>query len=384
MNGTRIGILGGGQLGLMLAESLLHLSAEVTTLDPDPESPAAARLANTHAKAWNDLEALAELFGKCDQVTFDSENVPSGPLSKPGWAEKLVPSHHVLSTTQDRAKEKSFLASAGAPLARWQAAADATAVKAAAAKVGYPCIAKSALGGYDGKGQWRLSSEADLAALPGTVPGGFVVEERLTLRTELSCIVAREESGHALTFPVFENHHVDHVLDTTVVPARVAPALAEQARTLALRIAEALGVVGLLTVELFVCDAPGGGERLVVNELAPRTHNSGHVTRQCCTVSQFDALARILCGVPLASPRLHGGGWCMGNLLGDVWLAQGRTGGALDLSAWAKFPEVVDVFLYGKTEARPKRKMGHFVVRASSADEALERARAFRQALRGA
>ncbi|MBX7102209.1 MAG: ATP-grasp domain-containing protein [Myxococcaceae bacterium] len=381
MSASRIGILGGGQLGLMLAESLLHLSAEVTLLDPDPGSPAAARLANTHARAWDDPVALQALFARCDAVTFDSENVPAAPLSRPEWSQKLRPSLSVLATTQDRAKEKAFLAAHGLPVVRSQAVPSGGDVREAARTVGFPCIAKSALLGYDGKGQHRVDSEADLAQLPQTAPGGFVVEERLSLRTELSVIVARDARGEEVTFPVFENLHRDHVLDFTLVPARVSPELEAEARALALRTARALQVVGLLTVELFVGHGRDGKERLWVNELAPRPHNSGHVTRQCCTVSQFDALARILCGAPVGQPQVHPGAWCMGNLLGDVWRAQGRTGGGLDLSAWARFPEVVDVFLYGKAEAREKRKMGHFVVRAESPEKALATARDFRAAL---
>ncbi len=379
MKPRSVGILGGGQLGVMLGESLLHLNCEVVVLDPDVESPALARLPHVVTARYDAADALAVLFERCDVVTFDSENIPFGPLLP--HAAKLVPSVQALATSQDRAKEKAFLQSSGFPHVEYRVVPPGEELGAAARAFGFPCIAKSGLGGYDGKGQYRLERAEDLASLPAAAHGGWVLEELLTLHTELSCIVARDGRGAELCFPVFENLHTAHVLDLTVVPARVAPSLEEEARALAVQVARALDVVGLLTVEFFLADGRAGKRRLYVNELAPRTHNSGHVTRQACTLSQFDALARILCGVPLAPPRLHPGAWCMGNLLGDVWLAQQRTGGALDLAAWGRFPDVVDVFLYGKHQARPGRKMGHFVVRADTPERAMERARAFRAAL---
>ncbi len=379
MKARRVGILGGGQLGVMLGESLLHLNCQVVVLDPDPDSPALTRLPRVITAAYGDAAALQRLFDETEVVTFDSENVPAGPLSP--HAGKLLPSLAVLATSQDRAKEKAFLEAHAFPRVAYRAVPPGEDLAAAARQFGFPAIAKSALGGYDGKGQYRLDREEDLAALPTQGKGGWVLEERLTLHTELSCIVARDGKGGECCFPVFENLHRDHILDLTVLPARVAPALEDEARRIALEISRALGVVGLLTVEFFVGDSRTGKGQLFVNELAPRTHNSGHVTRQACSFSQFAALARILAGAPLTTPRLNPGAWCMGNLLGDVWLAQGREGGALDLSAWERFPDVVDVFLYGKHQARAQRKMGHFVVRADTAERAMERARAFRAAL---
>lgn len=379
MKARSVGILGGGQLGVMLGESLLHLNCEVLVLDPDAESPALGRLPHVVTAGCDDPGALAQLFARCDVVTFDSENIPFGPLLP--HAGKLLPSVQTLETSQDRGKEKKFLVANGFPHVLHRTVPPGEDLAAAAKAFGFPCIAKSGLGGYDGKGQYRLEREADLAAVPQQARGGWVLEERLTLHTELSCIVARDGRGGELCFPVFENLHTAHILDLTVVPARVAPSLEEEARAVALKISRALDAVGLLTVEFFFADGRAGRNRLYVNELAPRTHNSGHVTRQSCTLSQFDALARILAGAPLAPPKLHPGAWCMGNLLGDVWLAQGRTGGALDLGAWERFPDVVDVFLYGKHQARPNRKMGHFVVRADAPERAMERARAFRTAL---
>ena len=373
-----VGILGGGQLGLMLAESLRKLDEDAWVLEPDPEAPCALRLSNVVPRPFTDAEALAGFFGRVRVATYDSENIPSSALTP--HAAQLAPSLRVLRVSQDRAQEKRFLEEGGFGPVQHRVVAPGEDVAAAARAFGFPLIAKAALGGYDGKGQYRLRTEADLAHLPPTAPGGWVLEEVLALRGELSCIVARSAEAD-FTFPVFENLHRDHILDLTVLPARLDPGWQVEARRTALAIARALDVTGLLTVEFFLGTGRDGVERLFVNELAPRVHNSGHVTRQACTVSQFDALARILTGTPLTAPELHAGAWCMGQLLGDVWLAQGRRGGPLDLSAWRAFPEVVDVYLYGKREARQRRKMGHFVVHAPTADEAVAKALAFRAAL---
>lgn len=373
-----VGILGGGQLGLMLAESLDRLGQAVVVLEPDADSPCAQRRANVLAAPLTDPKALADFFSRIDVATFDSENVPAGPLAP--YATKLTPSLRVLETSQHRAKEKTFLRDAGfRPVDFRVVNAGENLIKAVRA-FGLPCIVKSVLGGYDGKGQYRVRTEADLQTLPTDQSSGWVLEEVLQLEAEVSCLVARDATG-SVTFPVFENIHTHHVLDLTVLPARVKQSWQDEARATALRIADALELRGLLTIEFFIGLGRDGVERLYVNELAPRVHNSGHVTRQACTVSQFDALARILAGVPVVQPQLHRGAWCMGQLLGDVWLAQGRPGGALNLQAWAGFPDVVDVYLYGKREARRGRKMGHFVVHADTPERAMSRALAFRAAL---
>lgn len=363
----------------MLAESLDRLGRDTVIIEPDPEAPCATRRGNVIQSRLDDATALADMFRRVDVATFDSENTPSGPLIP--YASRLVPSLKVLQVSQDRAAEKSFLKGAGFRPVEFKIIRPGEDLRAAVMAFGLPCIAKSVLGGYDGKGQHRLRTEADLANLPSDVPGGWVLEEVLTLTAEVSCIVARDDEKTSFTFPVFENVHTHHILDLTVLPARVSEQVQNEARHVALGIAGALDVHGLLTVEFFVGRGREGIERLYVNELAPRVHNSGHVTRQACTLSQFDALARILSGVPLNVPRLHSGGWCMGQLLGDVWLAQGRDGGPLDLSAWRDFPDVVDVYVYGKRDARKARKMGHFVVRADTADQAAARALEFRAAL---
>jgi 5-(carboxyamino)imidazole ribonucleotide synthase len=206
-------------------------------------------------------------------------------------------------------------------------------------------------------------------------PGAsWILEEPDRIVTETSCIVARAASGEAV-FPVAENVHRDHVLDRSVVPGRLTPDVRQTIERHALDAARALDVRGILAVEFFVT-----ADAVLLNELAPRPHNSGHVFSRACSFGQFDALARILLGAPLGAPRAHPGAFCMGNLLGDVWLAQQRET-TLDLSAWRAFPDVVDVHVYGKRRPEPRRKMGHFVVHAPSADRAMQRAGEFRVAL---
>ena len=293
-----VGILGGGQLGLMLAESLDRLGHDVVVLEADPDSPCAQRRSNVISAGPTDPKALAEFFSRVDIATFDSENTPAEPLRP--YAAKLAPSLRVLEITQDRAKEKTFLRDAGFRTVQFELVPPGQDVKVAARKFGLPCIAKSVLGGYDGKGQFRLTTDAEVDALPADAPGGWVLEEVLQLEHEVSCLVARDVKT-AVSFPLFENLHAHHILDLTMLPARVASALQDEARLIADGIARALGLVGLLTVEFFIGTGRDGVRRLYVNELAPRVHNSGHVTRQACTVSQFDALARILAAQPVAA-----------------------------------------------------------------------------------
>jgi 5-(carboxyamino)imidazole ribonucleotide synthase len=269
-------------------------------------------------------------------------------------------------------------------------------LRTAARTFGYPFILKTIRGGYDGKGQFHIAGHEDLdaAILALRERNAFdcVLEEIVDLALEASCIVARssqETGGREIVFPLFENAHSGHILDLTLVPARVPAAAAQAIQECARKTAQALDLEGLLTVEFFVGRTQArrsqgieaGGLFVYVNELAPRPHNSGHVTRNACSYSQYDALARVLAGVPLAPPVMNGDAhWCMGNLLGDVWIAQGSSS-RLDLSAWKDHPEVVDVVLYGKREPRARRKMGHFVTRSSTPEGALSAARAFRDDL---
>lgn len=386
----RVGILGGGQLGTMLAEALFHLDADLVVYDADPAAPACVRLRDSMVAPWSDLDAVARFASRCDVVTYEFEHIESGPLRALSAGPEIVPSIEVLETAQDRAREKAFLAANGLPHAHFAVARSEAELRAAARAFGWPFILKTVRGGYDGKGQFHVAGHEDLEAAILALRERrsefhLVLEEIVDLHLEASCIVARSGPGDEVVFPIFENAHSGHILDFTVVPARVPPAVAAVIQDVALRTARALDLRGLLTTEFFVGRRPGArsngieveGLTVYVNELAPRPHNSGHVTRNACTFSQYDALARVLAGVPLVPPAMNGhGAWCMGNLLGDVWIAQGNE--RLDLACWRDHPAVVDVVLYGKREARSRRKMGHYVTHADTAEQAIVAARAFR------
>lgn len=273
----------------------------------------------------------------------------------------------------------------GLPCVRHEPVEPSDNFEDACTRFGFPLIAKTRRGGYDGKGQFLLRSREEARRAHAAFPlAAWIFEEPLTLFAEASCIVARSATSEAV-FPVVENLHREHVLDRSIVPTRLDPRAVAAMRDLALRAARSLELEGLLAVEFFLTRPGGRGSvadtEVVINELAPRPHNSGHVFGRACTFSQFEALARILVGAPLGTPTLLEGCHCMGNLLGDVWIAQGRSGPAIDLAAWAAFEDVVDVHVYGKSEPQARRKMGHFVVRSHSAEIALERAERFREAL---
>ena len=386
-----VGILGGGQLGAMLAERLRARGARIRVFDPDPRAPGIARCTGVATvAAWSDEAALARFARDCDVLTCEFENVPEAAASVAACHAPLVPGTRVLSIAQHRVREKEFLRKEGFPHARFATARRAEELVRVAEASGYPLVVKTAVGGYDGKGQRTVTTPAALAAFArdarrdGFGDAGFVLEERIDLAVEISCIVARSAMGDETVFPVFENLHRNHALDFTVVPARISPAVEQAARRIAIAVARAIGVVGLLTVEFFVArSAPHGddaesldGVYLLVNEIAPRPHNSGHVTRVACSVDQFDALARVLLGIPLEPLRpLRAGGFCMGNLFGEHW----RDGAPPPAFAAAR-PDASlrEIVLYGKDEARPRRKMGHFTVQAASADAAIATARALR------
>ena len=390
----RVGILGGGQLGCMLADSLHALGARIAFYEPAAAAPAHARFADATCAPFEDSAALAAFFDRCDAVTYESENVPTAPLEAlgPRATDKLRPGLHVLRVVQDRVEEKAFFARSGLPCADTRALATIAELPGVASEIGFPFLVKTAQGGYDGKGQWRVDGLADLGALPplrAGAPGRFVVEEIVDLVAECSVIVARSTVGgheRVEVFPVFENRHRKHILDLTLLPAGLTARQQALATALAVETARALDATGLLTVELFLARSPGraapceaDGLHLRLNELAPRPHNSGHVTRRACTVSQFDQLARMLVGLPPAPVATHPGGWAMAQLLGAVWGDRP----ALDLAPWAAHPDVVEIMDYGKAEPRPDRKMGHLIAAGPTAEAAEEAALRLREALSG-
>jgi 5-(carboxyamino)imidazole ribonucleotide synthase len=369
--GGTVGVLGGGQLGRMFTLRARSMGYRVVVLDPDPLSPAGA-VADRHIQGgYLDEQSLADLSASCAAITTEFENVPASTLERLARSAFVRPPVSAVAITQDRVAEKSFLQSHGFPTAQFHSVQERGHLAEALAAVPFPALLKTNRLGYDGKGQAPLSRHEDV--LPafeklGAVP--CILEARLELECELSVIVARGVDGEIATFPVAENRHVNGILDTSLVPARISEALASQAREMATDVAVAMGYVGVLAVELFVA-----GGKLLVNEMAPRPHNSGHYTMDACSVDQFEQQLRSLCGLPLGRPWLLSP-VAMVNLLGDLW-----AGGEPQWAEALRRPGV-RLHLYGKAEARPGRKMGHLNCLAHDGATALALAVEAKEALR--
>lgn len=369
---STLGILGGGQLGRMFTTAARTMGYDVMVLDPDPHAPA-AHFANVHLQAaFDDPIALKKMGESCSAITTEFENASAPAMQALAQYCPVRPSAQAVAIAQDRILEKTFFVDNGFPVGPFAVARTAEEFRAVALKVKYPAIVKTARFGYDGKGQVRVASEAEALALceqqPDLLP--VVIETQLPLRLEISVILARSANGQVEIWPVAENRHSNGILDVTIAPARVRDELAERAQSIATEIARCLDYVGVMAVEFFVT----GIDTLLVNEMAPRPHNSGHYTLDACVTSQFEQQVRTLCGLPLGSPELLRP-VAMVNLLGDLW--QNGT------PPWEVIFSEPDakLHLYGKEEPRPGRKMGHFTVLGSSANEALEKALAIRDKL---
>ena len=369
--GATLGLLGGGQLGRMFTIAARTMGYRVVVLDPDPHSPAGA-IADRHLRApYLDSAALTELAGEAAVVTTEFENVPAEALRQVARRCLVRPSAAAVLTTQDRISEKRFLASAGTATAPFAAAASPAEAREAWGEIGSPAILKTARLGYDGKGQAVVHSLPETEAAFerfGAVP--CVLERKLDLTLEVSVVLARGDDGTVVPFPAGENVHVNGILDTTTVPARIPAGLARDATALAVQVAERLEYVGVLGVEMFVT-APG---QLWVNEIAPRPHNTGHYTLDACATDQFEQQVRAVCGLPLGSGELLRPA-AMANLLGELWSPREPS--------WERALAIpgVSLHLYGKREARPGRKMGHLTALADTPTLALERVEAARRAL---
>ncbi|MEM9517487.1 MAG: 5-(carboxyamino)imidazole ribonucleotide synthase [Actinomycetota bacterium] len=371
-----IGMLGGGQLGKFALIAAAQIGYRTVVLDPDPGAPAGV-VANEHLVApYDDRDALGRMARTCAVVTTEFENPPADALSWLAERTRVAPSPAAVSVAQDRIAEKRFLVDNGFPVGPHTVLTD----DANTMHIDRPSIIKTARLGYDGKGQRTVHNDAELLAAWAELGGvPCVVEARLPLDTEVSVVLGRRADGDIETYAVAENTHADGILDVSVVPADVPAAVADRATGLAMAIADALDYCGVLAVEMFVVD----GE-LLVNELAPRPHNSGHWTLDASVTSQFEQQIRAVCGQALGSTALTAPGVAMVNLLGDVWgfdLAIEAADREPDWSAALADP-TAKLHLYGKTEPRPGRKMGHLTVRSTVASEAAVRATALRDALR--
>ena len=343
--GGTIGILGGGQLGRMLTHAAHDLGYRTLILCPEENSPASQVADGTIIAPYKREEALKELAEQCDVITYEFENVPATAAQFVEKITPVLPNVKALMTAQDRVAEKTFCTQVGAPTTPFAAIRMKQDLMKQAPMLGFPCILKTARGGYDGKGQYRIEKAEDLSAFWTKLMGqSAILEAMVDFTRELSIIVARARTGALAFYPLVENEHRDHILHKTTAPAEVSEDLTRRAQEIARKLAEGLDYVGVLAVELF--ETADGG--LLVNEMAPRVHNSGHWTIEACETSQFENHVRAICGLPLGPATLKHRAE-MTNLLGD------EVEGA---EALARDGEVF-VHLYGKEEARPGRKMGH-------------------------
>ncbi|MEX2180794.1 MAG: 5-(carboxyamino)imidazole ribonucleotide synthase [Gemmatimonadaceae bacterium] len=360
--GATIGFLGGGQLGRMAAMAARTLGYDVRVLDPDKDCPARGVATTTITAPWDDDKAAARLAEGCAVVTLEIEQIPRQSLEAAARVAPLHPGVEPVVTVQERARQKAWLREHRFPLGAFEVVIDADGAGLAVGRLG-PSIVKSAMGGYDGRGQCRVRTAADARAAFARLGAPVcVVESFLDIATEISVLVARRADGVSVAYPPSRNLHTDGVLTWAVTPSGIAPQLAARAQDLAREIAERLGVVGLLAVELFIL----GDDTLLVNELAPRPHNTYHHSERAHPTSQFEQLVRAICHLPLGAVEVVRPA-AIHNLLGDLWEPA-----APDFTRALAIPGV-RVHLYGKREARRGRKMGHLSADGATPEEALDR-----------
>jgi 5-(carboxyamino)imidazole ribonucleotide synthase len=346
--GDTVGILGGGQLGRMLATAAARLGLRCRVFSPDPDSPAFDVVMDATCAEYADVEALELFAADVDVITYEFENVPAASAMILAARRPVLPDRKILETTQDRLAEKDFVRQLGIGTADYADVSSVASLRAAIARIGLPAVLKTRRFGYDGKGQSIIRESDDPEQIwEDLATKSAILEAFIPFEREISVIAARSAGGQVECFDVTENEHADHILKTSRAPAAISDALAAQARGIAEKIATALNYVGVLAVELFVV-AGDGGPKILVNEIAPRVHNSGHWTLDGATISQFEQHIRAIAGWPLGKPVRHGP-VTMTNLIGDE---------INDYERWLTVPGAT-VHLYGKGAPRPGRKMGH-------------------------
>ena len=369
--GATIGILGSGQLGRMLAIEARKMGYRVHTYSPEKNSPTGQIADLEVTAAYDDLEKIAEFAQGVDVITFEFENVLSVTTDEAQKHVPVRPSGRVLHTTQNRLREKTFLSENDIPVAAFRVVRSQEELEKAVAELGLPCVLKTAGFGYDGKGQVKIKSKDDVAgAFTSLSYHEAILEAFVDFELEISVVAARGLDGSFVHYGAVENSHKNHILDVTIAPARISDALAKQAVELSSTILEKLDVVGVLCTEYFVTREG----KLLVNELAPRPHNSGHYTFDACNTSQFEQQLRAVCGLPLGSTSQPKPA-VMINLLGDEW--------ERGTPQWQKALQIPGVMLhlYGKAEPRAGRKMGHLTAIADTVEEALANAQRAKAAL---
>jgi 5-(carboxyamino)imidazole ribonucleotide synthase len=369
--GAALGVIGSGQLGRMFALAARRMGYRVHVFSPAEDTPTGQVSDLEVSASYDDLDALRAFARNVDVVTFEFENIPVEAIKAIEEHAPVRPSGVALHTAQQRAREKTFLADRGIPTVPFMPASTLDELWDAVAAVGTPSVIKTAAFGYDGKGQHKVVRTADVESIWKAIGHQEAVVERfVNLQAELSVVAARGLDGEIAQYPPFENRHRDHILDVTTVPAAVPEATVAQALEIARSILEELHYVGVLCVEFFLTS---DGE-LLVNDIAPRPHNSGHLTIDAAVTSQFEQQVRAICGLPLGSTELLRPA-AMANVLGDLW-----SGGEPNWAAAVRFPEI-RLHLYGKDDPRPGRKMGHITAMGRTAAEAQDRVILARDAL---
>ncbi len=371
-------MLGAGQLGAMFASAALGLGYRVAVWDPDPDAPAHRVATHSFPRPFTDQQTIEQFARLVSVVTYEWENVPVDLCQRLEQTTPVRPASDLLRIIQNRLSQKTFLADQGFPVPRFAALPSPSRLSQIVKELGYPALCKTATAGYDGKGQWRIEYESEVseierslgASAPST--GQWIVEAFVPFERELSVLVARGLDGRSVVYPPVENEHEAGILRTTLAPAAISPTVAGRAEALARAVIERMQGVGLFCLELF--QLPGG--ELLINEVAPRPHNSGHYTLDACSVSQFEQQVRAICGLPLGEVRLLSPA-AMVNLIGDDAMTIG-TGAAC--RALLNLPGA-HVHLYGKRAIRPGRKMGHVTFLADDVATAQDRAVRFRQSL---
>jgi 5-(carboxyamino)imidazole ribonucleotide synthase len=368
--GKTIGVLGSGQLGRMFAIAARRLGYRVHVFSPDDDTPTGQVADVEIQSSYDDLDAVAEFAGRVDVVTFEFENVPAETIHVVDRFAPVHPAGRVLHTTQQRLREKSFLRNAGIPVTPFRAIRSLEQLRAVPERE-FPAVLKTAAWGYDGKGQVMIESlaEADDAWLELNA-GETILEQFVNFECELSIVAARGSDGEFVHYGPIVNVHRNHILDLSVTPSELSPSVREEAGNIAQAILEELDVVGVLCIEFFLTS----DGQLLVNELAPRPHNSGHLTIDAHATCQFEQQVRAVCGLPLGMPtQLHPA--AMANLLGDIWQP-----GSPPWHRALTLPDV-KLHLYGKREARPGRKMGHLTALADTPQAAMKNVIAARERL---
>jgi 5-(carboxyamino)imidazole ribonucleotide synthase len=371
--GGTIGILGGGQLGRMLAIAARQMGYNIIFLDPSSDAPCSAVADKKIIAPYDDITSVLKLGAKSNVVTYEFENIDVNSviaLEKAGY--QVYPNSNVLKISQHRILEKEFVRSIGIKTVPFYPLYEFDDVEKAAKEVGFPVLLKTAFGGYDGKGQVKIINlEQAQQVFLSLNHRTLIWEKMVNFTKELAIICVRDQLGQIITYPVTENIHIDNILDTTIVPARIPDKVAKEAADIAKKIAQELNIVGAFCVEMFLME----NNEILVNEIAPRPHNSGHYTIDACISSQFEQQFRAICGLPLGSPKMLTKSAVMVNILGDH--KGDRFFGTTEILANSN----VCLHLYGKKKAKPKRKMGHFTVLADDIDTALKIAEETRKKL---